>query len=124
MKTPIARALAYPERIAATVDPLDFTALSGLSFMAPDFRRYPCLRLAIEASLTGQGATTALNAANEVAVAAFLEGRIRYPDIYATVETVLSELPSLKAESLEEILDCDRQARESARKALGARKAC
>lgn len=116
MKTPIARALAFPDRLPAGVQPLDFCALKELSFAKPDFVRYPCLKLAIQASKSGQYATTALNAANEVAVAAFLEGRIGYTDIAAAVEHVLTRL-SGKAETsgepgcLEDILQLDTYAR-------------
>ncbi len=81
MCTPIAHAMAYPERVPSGVAPLDFCRMGSLSFEAPDMARYPCLQLAIEAFAEGQAATTALNAANEVAVAAFLDGRLRFTDI-------------------------------------------
>lgn len=90
MATPIAMALAYPERISAGVKPLDFTQLSELSFLAVDERRYPCLKLAIDACYEGQHATTALNAANEIAVAAFLEKRIAFTEIAVINEQVLN----------------------------------
>ena len=112
MCTPIARALAYPGRIDSTVEPLDFFSLKELTFKEPDFNRYPCLKLAMQASLEGQGATTALNAANEVAVDAFLKGRIGYKDIAACVEAVLTKSnDGGRVYSLDEILDKDAQAR-------------
>ena len=111
MCTPIARALAYPQRINSTVEPLDFFNLKELTFKEPDFCRYPCLKLAMQASLEGQGATTALNAANEVAVDAFLKGRIGYKDIAACVEAVLTKSSGGSVYSLDEILDKDAQAR-------------
>ena len=78
MRTPIAHCLAYPERIASGVAAPDFAALGGLSFEPADLVRFPALRLAIEALTEGQGAPTALNAANEIAVAAFLDGKIAF----------------------------------------------
>lgn len=121
MCTPIARALGYPGRIVSGVKPLDFPAAPDLTFMEPDFKRYPCLKLAMQASLEGQGATTALNAANEVAVAAFLEGRIGYPDIARTVAAVLDRLDTGKVYALEQILDADARARALATEVIGAR---
>lgn len=116
MKTPIARALAYPERIAAGVEPLDFTKLEQLTFFKPDFKRYPCLKLAIEAGCAGQGECVILNAANEAAVEAFLKGRIGYPDIARVVETELNRgvPPGFNPHSLEDILALDARARRQA----------
>ncbi|WP_375055469.1 1-deoxy-D-xylulose-5-phosphate reductoisomerase [Zobellella sp. DQSA1] len=114
MMTPIAHALAYPERIGSGVAPLDFCRLGELTFMAPDMTRYPCLQLAIDACAAGQGATTALNAANEVAVAAFLAGGLDYMGIAAVNETVVQKLGLIKVCSLEDILELDDQARRSA----------
>ncbi|MDG4813677.1 1-deoxy-D-xylulose-5-phosphate reductoisomerase, partial [Hydrogenovibrio sp. 3SP14C1] len=82
--------LAYPQRVSAGVEPLDFTRLSELTFMEVDYQRYPCLQLAIDACYLGQHATTSLNAANEVAVEAFLRGQIRFTDIAVINEKVLS----------------------------------
>ncbi len=112
MCTPIARALAYPDRITSTVAPLNFFKLKALTFMEPDFKRYPCLKLAMQASLEGQGATTALNAANEVAVAAFLDAKVGYLDIAGLVDKVLNKMDFGNIYSLEEILDTDRRARQ------------
>ncbi|MCC4263604.1 1-deoxy-D-xylulose-5-phosphate reductoisomerase [Oceanimonas baumannii] len=111
MMTPIAHALAWPERIESGVAPLDFTRLGELSFMAPDMARYPCLQLAIEACDTGQGATTALNSANEIAVAAFLNEQISFMDIAGINRSVMERLGSVRAHTLEDILALDAEAR-------------
>lgn len=114
MMTPIAHALAWPERISSGVAPLDFCRLGELTFMAPDMARYPCLRLAIDACAAGQGATTALNAANEVAVSAFLAGGLDYPGIAAVNETVVQNLGLTRVSCLDDILELDGQARRNA----------
>lgn len=111
MCTPIARALAYPKRIKSSVEPLDFFKLKALTFEEPDFKRYPCLKLAMQASLSGQGATTALNAANEQAVDAFLKGRIGYLDIASCVDAVLNRIDVSNIYTLDEILNTDAKAR-------------
>lgn len=115
MRIPIAHAMAYPERAIAGVRPLDFLGLGKLSFDIPDSKRYPCLQLAIEASNCGQAATTILNAANEIAVTAFLHRSIRFTDIYAVNRQVLEQLTLEEPKSVEEVLAIDRQAREKAR---------
>ena len=115
MMTPIAHALAYPKRMASGVAPLDFCTLGDLSFMAPDLTRYPCLDLAIKACASGQGATTALNAANEISVAAFLDQQLGYMAIAQINDAVMQALGSTPAHSLEEVIELDRRARESAR---------
>ncbi len=89
MRTPIANALGWPERIAAPSPRLDLATLARLTFEAPDPQRFPALRLARAALESGGGAPTVLNAANEIAVAAFLERRIGFLDIVATVERTL-----------------------------------
>ncbi len=114
MRTPIAHALAWPERMAAGVEPLDLMAVARLDFEAPDERRFPCLRLAREAMQAGGTATAILNAANEVAVARFLEGRLRFTDIARVIETVMEERPFGAADRLEAVLEADRLAREAA----------
>lgn len=111
MMTPIAHALAYPARIASGVAPLDFCTLGDLSFMAPDLERYPCLKLAIEACASGQGATTALNAANEIAVAAFLAGQINFMNIAEVNDAVMQALGCTQVHSIDEIIALDKQAR-------------
>ncbi len=111
MKTPIAHALVYPERITTPVSPLDFTKVSALTFKEPEYKRYPCLFMGIEASKLGQASTTALNAANEVAVAAFLAGRISFLGIAEVVEHVLSKISGSSAYELPEIMAIDNQSR-------------
>lgn len=114
MRTPIAHAMAFPTRVAAGVEPLDFCRMGALSFNEPDYVRYPCLKLAIEASSTGQSATTALNAANEVSVAAFLAGQIRFTDIASINQSILEKSLPAEPASVEEVLAIDRSAREGA----------
>ncbi len=92
MRTPIAHCLAYPDRIASGVAAPDLAALGGLSFEPADLVRFPALRLAMEALAEGQGAPTALNAANEIAVAAFLDGRIAFGALAALVERTLEAM--------------------------------
>jgi len=111
MCTPIANAMAYPNRIASSVKPLDFTQIGSLTFLAPDKVRYPCLDLAIEACYQGQSATTALNAANEITVQAFLKGQIKFTDIARINRKVLEKKPCLTAESIEHLLEIDAQSR-------------
>jgi len=118
MRTPIAHALAYPSRVEAGVAALDFCRIGSLTFNEPDFNRYPCLKLAIEASRTGQAATTALNAANEVSVAAFLAGHIRFTDIATINRAVMEQSVAKEPSSVEEVLEIDGIARESARQKL------
>ncbi|QUT16411.1 1-deoxy-D-xylulose-5-phosphate reductoisomerase [Rahnella inusitata] len=118
MRTPIAHAMAYPRRVAAGVEALDFCKMGALSFSEPDYARYPCLQLAIEASNTGQAATTALNAANEISVAAFLNGEIRFTDIASINRQVMDEMVSAEPESVDAVLEIDRQSRASAQQKL------
>ena len=115
MRTPIAYGLAWPERIAAGVAPLNLTQLATLSFTEPDLTRFPCLSLAFAAAKTGGTAPAILNAANEIAVAAFLEERIPFLQIPAIVEKTLSAFSVTHASSLELILEVDAQARAIAR---------
>lgn len=126
MATPIALTLSYPERIAAGVAPLDFTKVGELTFLEPDYNRYPCLKLAIDACYEGQHATTALNAANEVAVAAFLNRELSFTDIAVVNQKVLSKVCADTSHShssdLESILELDRMARELASKWVSERK--
>ncbi|MEZ3501340.1 1-deoxy-D-xylulose-5-phosphate reductoisomerase [Pantoea sp. KPR_PJ] len=111
MRTPIAHCMAWPARISAGVTPLDFTRMSALTFAEPDFTRYPCLKLAIEACEAGQAATTTLNAANEVAVAAFLDNQIRFTDIAALNSAVLAAQAFSEPDTVEAVLEIDRAAR-------------
>ncbi|POB00511.1 1-deoxy-D-xylulose-5-phosphate reductoisomerase [Chromobacterium sinusclupearum] len=111
MRTPIACALSWPERIEAGVESLDFFALGDLTFEKPDMRRFPCLQLAFDALESGGDAPAVLNAANEVAVAAFLEGRIRFIDIPRIVADTLSGVPAAASDSLAGLLARDAEAR-------------
>ncbi|MBQ8976576.1 MAG: 1-deoxy-D-xylulose-5-phosphate reductoisomerase [Succinivibrionaceae bacterium] len=105
MRTPIARVMAYPNRITSGVEPMDFVKLSGLTFMEPDYNRYPCLKLAMDSCWSGQAATTALNAANEVAVYAFLNGRIAYLDIYRVCADTVARFDSDSIADVDSVLD-------------------
>ncbi|MCC9000993.1 MAG: 1-deoxy-D-xylulose-5-phosphate reductoisomerase, partial [Candidatus Contendobacter sp.] len=114
MRTPIAHALAWPQRLASGVAFLDFTRLAPLEFQAPDLARFPSLRLAFAALEAGGTAPTILNAANEVAVQAFLEQRIRFTAIATIVRHALEQVSKRAAASLEAILDADALARATA----------
>ncbi len=118
MRLPVLYALAFPDRIpappatpAAPSLVFDLASLSQLDFAPPDLARFPCLRLAYEAADRGGSATIALNAADEIAVAAFLEGRISFLDIPRTIESVLSLTPAATPSSIDEVLAADRDAR-------------
>ncbi len=111
MRIPIAHALAWPERIESGAPVLDLTALARLDFSEPDLDAFPCLRLACEALEAGGTAPAILNAANEVAVAAFLNGRLGFPGIAATVNEALNRIALSSAGSLEAVLAADAQAR-------------
>ncbi|MBC3248671.1 1-deoxy-D-xylulose-5-phosphate reductoisomerase [Serratia fonticola] len=114
MRTPIAHAMAYPQRVHSGVAALDFCRIGALTFSEPERERYPCLYLAIEAFDAGQAATTALNAANEIAVAAFLQQQIRFTDISAVNQKVVECMALPEPTSIEMVLEIDRQAREVA----------
>ncbi|MDU6924913.1 1-deoxy-D-xylulose-5-phosphate reductoisomerase [Franconibacter helveticus 513] len=116
MRTPIAHTMAWPSRVRSGVNPLDFRTIGTLSFCEPDYQRYPCLKLAIDAFEQGQAATTALNAANEITVAAFLAHSIRFIDIAALNQAVLDEMDLHEPESVEQVLQVDAKAREAANK--------
>lgn len=111
MRTPIAYGLAYPERIDSGVMPLDLFKVATLNFVSPDFERFPCLSLAYQALRAEGTAPAVLNAANEVAVAAFLDGHIAFLDIPRVIASVLDALPVRDATSLEGVLDADDEAR-------------
>ncbi len=123
MRTPIAHALAYPERIDAGVAPLDLFEIGRLNFERPDLRRFPCLSLAFQALRAGGNAPAVLNAANEVAVEAFLEGRLAYPDIAQVIAASLDAVPAAATDTLEAVLAADRAGREAALGMLLARHA-
>lgn len=115
MRTPIAYGLAWPERIDAGVAPLSLTQLASLSFSEPELERFPCLSLAFAAAKVGGTAPAVLNAANEIAVAAFLDEGLPYLQIPTVVEEVLNAIPTSSANSLELILSIDARAREAAK---------
>jgi 1-deoxy-D-xylulose-5-phosphate reductoisomerase len=117
MRLPILYALAYPERPASTLT-FDLAALSHLDFEPPDLERFPCLRLAFEAAEKGGAHCIALNAADEVAVEAFLERRIPFMGIPRTIERVLAVTPEAHPATIAEVLAADREAREKARELL------
>ncbi|WP_111656132.1 1-deoxy-D-xylulose-5-phosphate reductoisomerase [Isoalcanivorax indicus] len=121
MRTPIACALAWPERIRSGAERLDFTRLTGLHFEAPDEARFPCLRLAREAMQAGGVATAVLNAANEEAVAAFLDRRLDFNGIPAVVEAVLEQTATPRCPDVEAVMAVDALARDVARTLIGER---
>ncbi|HTH59189.1 MAG TPA: 1-deoxy-D-xylulose-5-phosphate reductoisomerase [Paraburkholderia sp.] len=114
MRTPIAHALAFPERVDSGVAPLDLAQVATLSFEKPDYERFPCLALAMKALAEGGVASAALNAANEVAVDAFLHRRIGFMAIAQTVDGVLARLANRSAGSLDDVLAADADARRAA----------
>lgn len=118
MRTPIANALAWPERIDSGVAPLDLFSIARLDFQAPDEQRFPCLRLARQAAEAGNSAPAVLNAANEVAVEAFLQGRIRFPEIAGMIEQVLEQEPVVPVATLDTVFAADQRARELSREWL------
>jgi 1-deoxy-D-xylulose-5-phosphate reductoisomerase len=119
MRTPIANALGWPDRIAAPSPRLDLAQLARLTFEAPDPERFPALRLARAALVAGGGAPTVLNAANEVAVAAFLDSRIGFLDIADIVERCLEALADRRIGDLDDIRDTDDAARALATRFIG-----
>ncbi len=118
MRTPIAHALAYPERIASGVDFLELARGTSLTFEAPDLDRFPCLRLAYRALEAGGVASIALNAANECAVESFLDGRLAFDRIAGVIENVLDRMPSEPVGSLDAVLDADARVRRLAGEVL------
>jgi 1-deoxy-D-xylulose-5-phosphate reductoisomerase len=120
MRTPIAHALAHPERIDSGVQALDLFTMGSLQFERPDLQRFPCLGLAYQALEAGGNAPAVLNAANEVAVANFLAGRLAFTRIAGVVEEVLSRVPPGRALTLEDVLAADALARTTAEEQLGA----
>jgi 1-deoxy-D-xylulose-5-phosphate reductoisomerase len=119
MRTPIAYTLAWPRRIQTPAERLDLAKIGSLTFETPDETRFPALRLAREALRTGGAAAVILNAANEVAVAAFLAGRIGFPEIVAIVEEALTRLPNGAIVSLEDVMAADQRARHLALELAG-----
>jgi 1-deoxy-D-xylulose-5-phosphate reductoisomerase len=115
MRTALAVGLGWPERIASGVGGLDLRAHGTLEFEAPDLGTFPCLRLAFEALAAGGTAPASLNALDETAVSAFLQGRIAFLDIPAMIEDGLAALPVTPADSLDVLLEADARARAFAR---------
>lgn len=115
MKAPIAYALSYPERVSSGVKPLDLTELSGLTFYKPDLERFPCLGLAYRALGEGESMPAVMNAANEVAVEAFLEGRISFLQIARVIEQTMDRHQAHRLASIDEVLAADLWGRETAR---------
>ena len=111
MRTPIAHALAWPQRIEAGVERLNLAQLGDLSFREPDFERFPCLGLAFEAMQAGENAPVVLNAANEVAVEAFLNGRIGFDRIPVLVDRVMQSMEVCAIKIIEDVMEQDRRAR-------------
>ena len=118
MRTPITYGLAYPERMDSGVAPLDLFKVATMDFVAPDFVRFPCLALAYDALRAAGTAPAVLNAANEVAVEAFLNKQIAFLKIPEIIATVLNQLPVRAVHELDDVLDADRQARLAAAKQL------
>jgi 1-deoxy-D-xylulose-5-phosphate reductoisomerase len=114
MKAPIAYALSYPERIATGVKPLDLTDLSGLTFFMPDRERFPCLDLAYSALAAGESMPAVMNAANEIAVAAFLAGRISFIQIPRLIRQTMDAHTPHRLSSIEDVLAVDRWSRRCA----------
>jgi len=111
MRTPIAHALAWPQRIASGVDSLDLFAVAQLDFSAPDYKRFPCLSLAIEAMQQGGTSSAILNAANEIAVQAFLENRLPFTAIGQVIEETMTQKCCQEADTLDTVLQADADAR-------------
>ena len=121
MRTPIAYALAYPERMESPTEKLDFTKIAALTFSHPDEERFPALRLAKECLVKGQTATAIMNAANEVAVGAFLNRKIGFLDIVRTVEKVVENAVMTPVKTIGEVIAADRKAREDANRCIEER---
>lgn len=120
MRTPIAHALAWPERIESGVSSLDLIATARLDFTAPDYARFPCLRLAQQAAEASGAAPAVLNAANEVAVAAFLQRRIRFDQIAVVIDHVLARVSPAEPRSLEHVQNADAEARAMAQQLIAS----
>jgi 1-deoxy-D-xylulose-5-phosphate reductoisomerase len=116
MRTPIAHGLAWPNRIVAGVEALNLSEIGQLNFQQPDEERFPCLRLGRESALSGDSSPIILNAANEIAVAAFLQREIRFTQIPVIIEEVLNKQERRTVNSIEEILEEDSKARSLAKK--------
>ena len=118
MRTPIAHGLAYPKRVVSNVKGVDFTLLSELSFEKSDEKQFPCLRIAREALAVGGSASTVMNAANEIAVEAFLARHIKFTDIVTIIDSTMSKMNNTAVDSIALILEADRWARQHAKQAI------
>ena len=123
MRTPIAHALGWPERIESGVESLDLVAIGQLDFETPDLERFPSLRLAREAAEAGGTAPAVLNAANELAVGAFLDGRLNFTDMARVIDSVLQRHDVKQVTDLEDALAADAWGRDAVRRLLGLPKA-
>ena len=121
MRMPIQYALTYPERCDAPVPKIDWTEARKWEFLPPDYEKFPLLKLAYQCLEAGGAATCTLNAADEIAVEAFLEGRIAFPSIYEVVSETLAGMPARNPESIGDILEIDRESRAMARTLVAAR---
>ncbi|HEX9079437.1 MAG TPA: 1-deoxy-D-xylulose-5-phosphate reductoisomerase [Desulfuromonadaceae bacterium] len=119
MKAPIAYALSYPERVATGIKPLDLTEFSGLTFFKPDLEKFRCLGLAYSAIAAGESMPAVMNAANEIAVEAFLAGRIGFMRIAEVIERTMDSHQAQSLTSIEEVLRADRWGRDTARAVCG-----
>ena len=118
MRTPIAHALAYPERIESGVEPVDLAQIAQLNFRKPDYQRFPCLKLAFDALTTGGSAAAVMNAANEIAVDAFLERQLGFRQIPELIDSVMNRMPVEPVADLDSVLSLDHRARALSRELL------
>jgi 1-deoxy-D-xylulose-5-phosphate reductoisomerase len=123
MRMPIQYALTYPDRCEAPVPRIDWSEARQWDFLPPDFQKFPLLKLAYQCQETGGSATCTLNAADEIAVEAFIEGRIAYPSIYEIVSETLSKMPGRNLLAVGDVLEMDRESRVLARQSIAARAA-
>jgi 1-deoxy-D-xylulose-5-phosphate reductoisomerase len=121
MRMPIQYAMTYPERAAAPVPRLDWSQAATWRFFPPDFEKFPLLKLAYQAQEAGGAATAIVNAADEIAVAEFLAGRIPFPGIWETVAETLDKMPVRELTSIADVLETDREARGVASKVIARR---
>ncbi len=124
MKIPISYALSFPERLNLNLPPLDLSRSEALTFSPPDFQRFPCLRLAYQSIEMGETMPAILNAANEVAVSAFLEGSLKFTEIPPLLQRVMGEHEVKPVHTIEDILKADHWARERAKALLEGRQTC
>jgi len=120
MKAPIAYALSYPERIASGIQPLDLTTLSGLTFFKPDLEKFRCLALAYRALKEGESMPAVMNAANEIAVEQFLDGKIGFMQIAQIIEQTMDAHKAHDLKSIDEVLKADQWGRKTALEICGS----